>query len=485
MNIFEKTQTFQFLKTIQQNSGRAYWVGGCVRDQFLERPIKDLDLIVCGIAIDSLIGLLKTCGHTNLVGKSFGIIKFHPKEQSDLEIDIALPRTERSTGEGHRDFAVDFDENLAIEDDLGRRDFTINAIARDIISNELVDPYNGLSDIKNKVIRTVFDNSFVEDPLRLMRAIQFAARLGFQLETNTFTQLQTHAALIRKISPERIILEIKKLFDASKPSIGFDLMRDTKLLRHVFPDVYNCIGVTQPNKNNEDVYTHTMKVLDASRLATELHKPGDLNIMFSALFHDMGKPKTKRESDEGQVSFFNHQHISTGIARRWLRDYKVTTIGVDPQTVCHLIKNHMFETTHFKDNTKSLRRFINKVGPDHIFDLIDLRLADKKGGRFPSKVYGILKLRDQIQEEISRKAPFTTKDLAVNGHDIMQMGFAAGPIIGHIQKFLMDKVLDDPDLNTKDILTSLIEQNRQELLLMKPLALSINEPTENMPLTED
>ena len=451
-----------FIKDILKHGGETYLVGGCVRDTLLDKKLKDLDLIVTKIPIDNLVALLKKHGPVNLVGKSFGIIKFRPFTDPDTEFDIALPRQETSTGTGHRDFHVDFDPNLPLEKDLYRRDFTINAMAENIMTGEFIDPYDGRRDLTAKVIRTVFENSFVEDPLRLMRAVQFAARMDFIIEAATFEQMQKHAELIRTVARERIAEEVRKLFTAPKPSVGFDIMRDSGLLAIVFPDVQNMIGVTQPQKNNEDVYTHTMKVLDAARAASELEKPGDLNIMFSALFHDAGKPKTRREDPvtPQAVSFHNHQIISRGIARRWLKDFKVTTIGVDPELVCHLVDSHMFETKEFH-NEKALRRFIRKVGPDHIFDLLDLRLADKKGGRFPQKVFGILKLRERIREEINRKPPFTAKDLTLSGHDIIALGFKPGPVIGVIQKFLLEKVLEQPELNTRDGLIQLIEQHRQ------------------------
>lgn len=446
----------RFCSDIIKTGGEVYLVGGSVRDSFLNRPLKDFDVVVRKIPIDSLIVLLKKNGQTNLVGKSFGVIKFRSQENPEREIDIALPRTEVSTGSGHKDFQVTFDENLAIAMDLSRRDFTINAMAMNVQNDQLIDPFGGKTDLDNKILRTVFDNSFLEDPLRLLRAVQFAARFGFCIEDKTWAQMKEKAPLIRTIAGERIILEIKKLFEAPRPSMGFDLMRDTGILQHVFPDVFNMIGVTQPQKNNEDVYTHTMKVLDAARAAEELEKPGNLDIMFSALFHDAGKPKTRRESEEAhRVTFYNHQLISTGIARRWLRDYRATTVGVDPQHVCHLVKNHMFETTAF-GNEKAVRRFINKVGKENIFDLLDLRLADKKGGRFPKKVFGILKLRETIRDEINRKPPFTAKDLALNGFGIINLGYKAGPVIGKIQKFLMEKVLDDPSLNTQEKLTQIV-----------------------------
>lgn len=455
-------KNYAFLNDLIQSGGEVYLVGGCVRDELMNRETKDYDLIVKKLPLETLIRVLKKTGRTNLVGKSFGIIKFLPKENPDMEFDIALPRKETSTGNGHRDFEVDFDPEISIEDDLKRRDFTINAIAKDLRTQEWIDPFEGKQDIKDKKIRIVFENSFLEDPLRLLRAVQFAARFGFEIEEKTFAAMKQHAALIKTVSKERIITEVKKLFLAPKPSRGFDLMRDTGLLKFVFPDIEKTIGVVQPKKNNEDVYTHTMKVLDAARGAEELEKPGNLDIMFSALFHDTGKPKTRRETleDAERITFYNHQHVSTGIAWRWMKDFKATTIGVDPKHVCHLVKHHMFETKEFH-NDKALRRFIRKVGPDNVFDLLDLRLADKKGGKFPKKVYGILNLREKIKEELSKKPPFTAKDLALNGHDIMALGFQAGPVIGKIQKFLIEQVLEDPALNTKETLTRLIEEKKQ------------------------
>lgn len=452
---------YGFVRVLRDAGGEVYLVGGSVRDRLLGRSTKDLDLIVRGIPLERLIKVLRPHGKTNLVGKSFGIIKFKPNEDESLEVDVALPRREVSTGTGHRDFDVVFDENLPLKEDLLRRDFTINAMAQDLFTGELIDPAGGQAHLKKREIHTVFANSFVQDPLRLLRAVQFASRFQFKIAQNTFAEMKEHAQLIKTVAPERIMMEVKKLFEAPKPSVGFNIMRDTGLLKYVFPDIQETIGIIQPKKRNEDVYTHTMKVLDAARGAEELDKPGDLDIMFSALFHDTGKPKTRREPAPNKVTFFNHQHVSTGIAWRWLKEYRATTVGVNPRHVCHLVKHHMFETKPFEGNDKALRRFINKVGPENIFDLLDLRLADKKGGRFPKKVYGILKLRERIREEINKKPPFTAKDLAVTGHDIMALGYRPGPVIGEIQRFLIDKVLEEPRLNTKEDLTRIILENKE------------------------
>jgi tRNA nucleotidyltransferase/poly(A) polymerase len=327
-------------------------------------------------------------------------------------------------------------------------------------SGNIIDPSGGRSDLDQRLLRIVFPHAFAEDPLRLLRAVQFSARLGLKIESVSWESMQKNATLIRSVARERIIEEIRKLLLAPKPSIGFDIMRDTGLLKIIFPDVEEMIGVTQPQKNNEDVYTHTMKVLDASRSAHEMEHAGNLEIMFSALFHAAGKPATRTKTeDPGRVSFFNHQHVSTRLARQWLKYYKASTIGLDTGRVCHLVRHHMFETKPFQDNERAIRRFINKIGPDYIFDLIDLRIADKKGGRFPDKVYGIMQLREKVRSEINKQNAFCIRDLKLDGHGIIELGYKPGPIIGAIQNFLLGQVLQKPELNTKEDLSRILREN--------------------------
>ncbi|EKD42682.1 MAG: polynucleotide adenylyltransferase region, partial [uncultured bacterium] len=292
--MFLKLKQFEFIKGLHSKKAQVCVVGGNVRDQLLGRAGKDLDLLVRLIPYDELCETLKNYGMVNVVGKSFGVIKFRPRQDPTEEIDISLPRIEKSTGSGHKDFLVDFNPQIPVEQDLARRDFTINAMAYDLATGQIIDPFGGQEDLKKKQIRQVFIEAFIEDPLRMLRAVQFAARFNFVIEAQTFNFIKEHAALIQTVSKERIILEIKKLFSAEKPSLGFDLMRDSGLLPFIFPFIHKMIGIIQPQKRNEDVYTHTMKVLDASRVASEMEKPGDLDIMFSALLHDAGKPKTYR-----------------------------------------------------------------------------------------------------------------------------------------------------------------------------------------------
>ncbi|OGQ07352.1 MAG: hypothetical protein A3G32_05120 [Deltaproteobacteria bacterium RIFCSPLOWO2_12_FULL_40_28] len=458
MSSLDAIASLDFVKKLQAHGGEVYLVGGNVRDYFLGYPHKDLDLIIRKLSYEQIVSILSKLGTVNKVGKFFGILKFRAKNNPDLEIDLSLPRVEKSTGTGHRDFDVDFDPNLPIEKDLERRDFTINAMAMDLTSNQLIDPFHGSKDLKNKLIRQVFSKAFEEDPLRMLRAVQFASRFNFEIEPHTLESMTKHAALIKTISKERIIEEIRKLFLAQKPSIGFHIMRKTRLLGEVFPFIEKMIGVLQPKKENEDVYDHTMKVLDASRVASEMNRPGDLDIMFAALLHDTGKPNTHRfDEKKQQISFYGHQIVSKKIARRWLNDYRATCVGVNTDRVLKLVEHHMFETKAYYSE-RAIRRFVNKIGKEDIFDLIDLRIADKKGGRYPDSMKGILNLRHRIQKEIDKKPPFGSKDLAINGHDLIALGFKPGPLLGQIQKFLVEQVLDNPELNLKETLENLVKE---------------------------
>ncbi|MCE9623877.1 MAG: HD domain-containing protein [Deltaproteobacteria bacterium] len=459
-----------FIDAIYGAGGAVYEVGGTVRDELLGLPHKDKDLLVVQIPFEELKKILKSQGQVHEVGKSFGVLKFKPPGE-DQDYDIALPRTEKSTGPHHRDFEVRFDEKIPVELDLHRRDFTINAMAREMRSGKLIDPFDGQKDLKNRILRQVFAESFVEDPLRLLRAVQFSARLELSMDPETFSAMTQHAALIESVSPERVIEEIGKLFRAQEPSKGFYLMRDTGLLHYVFPELERTIGVAQPAKKSGDVFEHTMKVLDASRSCADLDRPGDLETMFASLFHDVGKPDTVGFNEKTQrVTFYGHQVISTRMTRKWMKKYRANMLGIDPENVLSMVHNHMFETKSFYTE-KAIRRFIHKIGKDLIFKLVDLRIADKKGGAYPNQLKGILRLKNHIQEELDKKPPFGAKDLALNGHDLMNLGYAAGPLLGQILKRLIEVVLDDPTKNTRQ---SLLEYTLEQF----PLSTGVKEPNE-------
>ncbi len=446
---------FPWQQTLQTAGAELYEVGGTIRDQLLGIESKDRDFLVTHLPMDKLRALLATHGQVNMVGKFFGVVKFTPHDEPTQTHDLALPRKEISTGVGHRDFTVEFDHTLPVEIDLARRDFTINAMARHVVTGALIDPFGGARDLQTRTLRQVFPQAFAEDPLRLLRAIQFAARFDLTIEPDTAAALHEHAALITTISAERIIEEIGKLFRAPIPSRGFYLMAELGLLPHVFPELEACRGVPQEKQKNDDVFHHTMRVLDAARRDEQILHRGDPTLLFAALYHDVGKPKTQRFDDTaGRLTFFGHQLVSKRIAKKRLVDLKVTLLGVDPKTVCTLVEHHMFETkAYFTD--KAIRRFVSKVGVDLIEWLLDLRFADNRGGKYPDGVKGVVRLRQRIRAELAKAPAFGPKDLVITGHDLMAIGIPAGPQMGKILHALVELCIDDPSLNERERLLEL------------------------------
>lgn len=439
------------IEALYDAGGKVYEVGGAVRDRLLGLPVKDADLLVTGIPAKQLEAVLKKHGDVHLVGQSFGVLKFHPKGHTgEHAIDIALPRVERSTGAGHRDFDVSFDHTLPVETDLGRRDFTVNAIAIEMKQGTVIDPHGGRKDLAAKLLRMVFPRAFEEDPLRVLRGIQFAARLGFAVEPGTMAAMKQAAPLVATVSAERVTQELKKLLLAPAPSAGFYLMRDAGVLALVFPELHALIGVPQPGKEKVgDAFDHTLKVLDAARGDTALDNPGDPTLMLAALFHDLGKATTAKVEQNGRMTFHGHQFVSKKLARRRMEQLKIQQMGVSPDEILVLVENHMFDTgPEFTD--KALRRFARKIGVPLVFKQIDLRIADNRGGAHPHNIRKPLNLRRRIREELDRKAPFGLKDLAINGHDLIERGYQPGPKIGEKLNELLELVLDDPSLNTRD-----------------------------------
>ncbi|MDO8461843.1 MAG: HDIG domain-containing protein, partial [Deltaproteobacteria bacterium] len=341
-----------FLTTLFEN-GEVYEVGGTVRDRLLGLAHKDRDLLVAKLPFEKLTAILQKSGTVTQVGRSFGVLKFSPRGSKEV-YDIALPRKEVSTGQGHRDFLVDFDPSLPVEKDLERRDFTINAMARHLPTQKLIDPFGGQKDLENRLLRMVAPRAFEEDPLRLLRGVQFASRFKLQPTPETEEAMKKAAPLIKTISAERISEEIRKLFLAEKPSYGFELMLKLNLLKEVFPELQECVGVEQGNKfQNDDVFQHTMRVLDASRKDVAIPTSGDLELMFSALFHDIGKPRTKRYIEEKQrIAFYGHQTVGRRMAEKRMDKLKLTILGVDPARIANLVENHMFQTkSYFTDRS--------------------------------------------------------------------------------------------------------------------------------------
>ena len=279
---------------IKQNGGRLYLVGGAVRDSLLNRPIYDEDYCVVGIEKDTFIKLFPEAISR---GKAFEVFDIGGKE-------FALARTEKKTGRGHKDFEITTGKNITIEQDLKRRDITINAIAKDVLTSEMIDPFNGVKDIENKVIRAIGD-SFLEDPLRVYRVARFASELEFEVEEHTLKYMNNLRNELDTLSKERVFVEFRKALASNKPSKFFNILKQANVLDIHFKEIYDLIGSLQPIKYHPegDSYNHTMIAVDNSVNLTK-----DLLIRYACLVHDLGKGLTPKEEYP-----HHHGHAAKGV----------------------------------------------------------------------------------------------------------------------------------------------------------------------------
>lgn len=427
-----------------------YAVGGRVRDEFrqrlggVERPPKDLDYVVTGAPLDELLAALRQAGRVDVVGASFAVLKFR---HAAGEADIALPRRERSTGVGHKEFAVESGPDIPLEDDLRRRDFRMNMIARRLADDEVVDPYGGIEDIVAERIDIVDERTFEEDPLRMLRAAQFAARFGYEPTARTTAAMRASAALATTVSAERVGEEIAKLMTASAPSSGLEILRVTGVLEHLWPELLEGIGVDQNDWHAYDVYRHNLATLDAA-------PPGDLTLRLAALLHDVAKPRTAAPRADGRGnSFYQHEHVGAEMVPAMLARLRLPNETVE--TVAHLVRQHMYAADPEAPD-KTLRRFIRRIGPEHLARQFALRAADIDGSGLPKRGEANERFEARVAEVLAAQPPFSVKDLAVSGADVVALmvrkglapsGFRGDERVGEVLRALFEEVTDDPARN--------------------------------------
>ncbi len=427
-----------------------YAVGGRVRDEFRARldptlpPPKDLDYVVTGVPLEVLVERLRAVGRVNVVGASFAVVKLSAPEG---DADLALPRREHSTGVGHRDFAVESSPEITIEDDLGRRDFRMNMIARRISDDAIVDPYGGVHDIQARLIDIVSPRTFVEDPLRLLRAAQFAARFDFELSADARAGMMAAANLTGTISPERVCDELLKLFGtAGRPSVGIEILRTTGVLAELWPEVAEGLGVDQNEWHAYDVYRHNLETADAA-------PAGDVTLRLAALLHDVGKPRTK----DGP-HFYRHEHVGADMAAAMLGRWRFPNETI--ATVEHLVRSHMYAADP-ELAPKAIRRFINRIGPAHLERLFSLRHADIIGSGLPKRTQENERFEARVAQILEEKPPLTVRDLALSGEDVMALLIEGGKApadfrgdrrVGATLAALFEEVVDDPARNERHLL---------------------------------
>lgn len=301
-----------FIDDVKNRGGNIYSVGGSVRDSFLNKESKDLDIVVTGIPMDDLIRIMSKYGRVDLVGKSFGVLKFR-KNGSSEEIDVAIPRREVANGAGgHKGFDINASHDIPLNVDLGRRDFTLNAIARDI-NGKVVDPYGGIEDIKNKTIKVVNPQAFADDPLRMLRAVQFASRFGFSIDPRTMELIRRNASKIKQISPERILIELKKIVDKGDMEVGSNLLTETGLLKEIFgEDAQVAHGVNWDNVHTlgEFIYLLTISNHENPALFYKNNLKGDIATYNEIKALEMGMKKIDSGLPKNRIIAHNMYLVS-------------------------------------------------------------------------------------------------------------------------------------------------------------------------------
>ncbi len=448
----------------------AYLVGGAVRDELLGLDSKDADFLVPGVDTDGLRAALAPHGKVEdlvVAGRLVGV-RLYPREQrirslAPAGIELAPPRAERSTGPGRHDFEIVADASLSVEEDLRRRDFTVNAIARRLETGEIVDPLDGRRDLEARVLRTVSPQSFREDPLRLVRALRFVSQLGFEPDEALLAQMREEAPAVKLVSGERIggglaadgMGELSKLLLGAEPARALRLARDTGVLVELLPEFEPALGFDQQSRYHDlTVDEHTFAVVQAAADAGF-----SLAVRLAALFHDLGKPRVAWLGEDGRLHYYakpgyaerGHDQVGADLAAGALRRLRYP--NALRERVVRIVRRHMFQVG--KGDGRRARRFLRKHGDALAFDLLDHKQADLAGkrgsGGEPPPVEELDRLaafRKVVAAE--RTSPHRLADLAVDGSDLIELGFRPGPALGRVLNELLDEVVDEPGLNERE-----------------------------------
>ncbi len=451
------------LESLEKAGYEAFIVGGSVRDLILEKPPKDWD-----ITTNALPEKVQELFPDSFYENDFGTVgvkvdPFLPIGKEDREhdvIEVTTYRIESTYSDNRRPDNVQYAKTL--EDDLSRRDFTINAMAMDM-HGTLHDPYDGQNDITGKHLRAVGDahTRFSEDALRMMRALRLAAELHFDIEETTLAAISDKAHLISKISIERIRDEFSRIVMSDHAMHGIQMLSDTGLLRQFLPELEDGIGVQQNHHHTYTVWEHNLRALDTC-------PSKKLSVRLATLMHDVGKPESKRGKGRN-CTFYNHEYIGERITRTALRRMKYPKKIITHATL--LVRNHMFYYSVDEVTEASVRRVLKKVGKENIGDLLDVRIGDRLGsGTKKAKPYKLRHFEYMI-EKVS-KDPVSVKMLKLNG-DIMisDMGFTPGPKIGAILDTLLAEVIEDPKKNTLENLKErATELEKEDLITLRKAA---------------
>lgn len=432
----------EFATTVHHSGGTAYLIGGAVRNLLLGTLPKDFDIEIHRLPAEVVERLARTLGPVSSVGRSFGILKI---TRGGHDLDISLPRHETKTGAGHRDFSVGIDPQMGVPAAAKRREFTISALYLDILTGQIEDPYGGVDDLKKKLLRMVDKKTFIEDPLRLLRGMQLAARFGLTVDPDTLVAMREIVPNMGHLSAERVRTEWQKLVLAERPSLGLQLGRTSSYIEQWLPELSALWTTPQdPSHHPEgNVWDHTLLVMDqVHRLAdaAALSPDSRLVLAISALSHDLGKPNTTRNF-EGRFVAIGHEVAGIEAARAFLK--RLGFEGKIIQRVETLVRTHLrpdqiFQAaqTGIEVKLSTLRRLIHDLQPATLTEAILLTTADKLGrGPFP-RPDGLVAMPEHYDgfewwlKTIAEYKLDQPLEPILWGHDLVERGWPAGPAIG-------------------------------------------------------
>ncbi len=459
-------------ETLEKAGFEAFLVGGCVRDLIIEREPKDWDITTNAIP-EEIIPLFEKTIYENkfgTVGVCIPISDVTPADgvpvagkhetvasvthvTSDQAkyyiIEVTPYRIEAKYSDFRHPDIVNFSKN--IEDDLKRRDFTINALAYNPNKGQIIDLYKGQDDIKDKVIRAVGNpnDRFQEDALRMLRAIRFGVQLDFAMSYDTMQAIVNNSALIKNISFERIRDEFTKIIESPNPVVGIGMLQKLGLLKYIIPELEEGIGCEQKGSHIYDVWEHLLHALDHAA-----KKEWSLEVRLAALFHDIGKPRSRRVGTKKEYTFYGHEVIGERITKQIMERLKYPKKTAE--LVTKLVRGHMFFSDTETITLSAVRRVVANVGKEHIWDLMNVRECDRVGMKKKETPYRLRKYHAMIEEVL--RDPISVGQLAINGKYMMEvLHMKPGPRMGWILSALLEEVLDDPKKNTKEHLGELVK----------------------------
>lgn len=482
MNFTIPEKVSRVTKTLTKNNFEAFLVGGCVRDLIMGKSPKDFD-ITTNAKPEQIVKLFEDLEMKVVYENTFGTVAIIYEDEeltSPLrQIEITPYRRETTYSDFRHPDQVMFADKL--EDDLMRRDFTMNALAYGsertareggmhlfvdanaskkvrpheavaVRGLEIIDLYEGLKDIENKVIRTVGDANerFREDALRMLRAIRFAAQLGFAISTETLDAIVKNRELLKNVSQERIRDEFVKIIDSKNPSIGIGLMKQLGILEMIIPELLQGDGCVQGGAHVYDVFTHLVM---ACQHAADKDFP--FHVKLTALFHDIGKPKTRRPGNKKEYTFYGHEVVGARMTKKIMERLKFP--NSDIELVTKFVRWHMFFSDTESITLSAVRRMIQNVGADQIWNLMKVRECDRVGMNKTEAPYRLRKYFAMIEECL--RDPISVSQLKIDGNYLMnQLSVKPGPRMGWMLHALLEEVLEDPTKNTVEVLSKRVKE---------------------------